>query len=437
MGDKVNSVVKRGKSVSSSVGLTLLFNLLSFYLTAAVYVVTSNNLIGCMMLFFWLMQVIKHKGYQTIPVLMVLNDNLTMPIIGGGLVKYLILLMLVMYFIELKKVCIEISHMIQLVVIIIFLILVLFPLKGIAVFLHIPVITYFCIMWRQLERDRIKIMRFCQCFIWAMILSMAVGLIQGRIHTEQAMIGAGSMTLSRFFATFVDPNYAGMFFNAAILMCQLQRPFRKPVLLALVAVLYVGLLMTASMTAIICNIAGIVIFMGVKYGIRWKTVLWCVGGVLVLLGIYLYGLQSEIQVLNSICTRIQLKLDALFMQNDLQSFTSGRTGLLELHKEYLRQAPVSTWFFGGVPATALYVSPLLGRAVAHFEYLDIILNVGIVGALLYYGAVVYRMIRKYKQFRSDHCDIKLLLLLLQTNFLLSGLAINLFLEPQFFLWIGL
>lgn len=395
-----------------------------------------------MLVFFvlWLFSAFRKDNYITIPILSVFCNELQIPFVGIGLFRYGILLLLFLNVVRPKVSYIEKSRALQIAICLLFTIFVLVPAKDVSVLMYIPVMVYFAILWKEIEGNREKAKQIFESFTITMIISIIVGLIQERTSTELSTIGSNYMELPRFFATFNDPNYAALFINAAICMCLGMKLFPKTLRIIILGVLYIGMLMTVSMTAILCNIIVLFALRVMKYGIRLQFITTIIVGTIALVGLYFYALSSDIQVLNVAATRIHLKIIALFEDNNVAAFTSGRAGLTAMHWNYLLEhGSIINWLIGGIPSTALYCTPEIGGHMAHLEYLDLILNIGIIGMAFYLGCIITRFRKSIKQItnteRKTINEIALVKSALYLNYLVCSFSLSLFMEPQFFVWI--
>jgi len=410
--------------------------LLLFYVSVGFCVAFSNNIFNILITASFMLLLFTENRYLALPALHIFQDYLYFPFVSVGLSKYAIILILISELFLQKKIFLSKNRYLQFIVCILYTLFILYPNKSLNALVYIPVMACYVCLFSYLNVHRDKFKRFCEFYVISMLLSLIIGIIQNRFHSEDVEIGYGSMSLTRFFATFSDPNYAGMFINVAIFMCVILKLFNKKIRTIFIIILYIGLIMTMSMTAIISNTLTLMFFLFVKNGKSIKSfavILFCV---LSIIGVYNYGLNSDIEILNSICTRINLKLDALISQGDVSAFLSGRSILIEEHWNYfVQKGTVFNWIFGGIPSTALYCTPAISGRVAHMEYIDLMLNIGIVGFVVYMGCMIVRSISNIKKYISTRDDQALLKLVIFANYLICGFSLTLFMEPMAFIWI--
>ena len=399
---------------------------------------TSNDMIMLMFSAAWVVLLFTPQRYLTVPALSVFCNILKIPVVGGAFYKPAIILLLCIDAIMKRRILLDKARAIEGIVCVLFLIGVLTQYKGFSVLSYIPVLLYFMVLWRELEDNQSKCRLFYAMYVISMMISILVGLISGTTTTEIALIGSGNMELSRFYATFVDPNYAGLFINAAICMCIGVNLFHRFIRIPILIVLYAALFMTSSMTALLCNIMIIGYIALYKYGFKLKYVLPGTIVLMIVVFVFASGIYTKIDLVNSVITRGQLKFRALFVENNMAAFTSGRTGLTQAHWDFLvTKGTLVNWLFGGIPATALYCSELIGGYAAHLEYLDLILNVGVVGMSVYLGSILYRFNKALRLRKETNSDFDITRCGLFLNYLVCGFSLSLFMEPQFFLWVFL
>ena len=430
------SIHNKGKALFLSFLDIILLSVLHVLLVLSLLI--GNSVIELAFVVIWLLIAARPIGFLTVPMLTVFSNILQLPFISGGFYKYAIIILLVFELGKKRNILITKSRAMELSVCILFIVFVLLQYKGASVLSYIPVLLYYCIIWPELEENSDKCILFYQMFVFAVLISIAVGFLQGRTHTEVSVIGSSQMQLTRFFATFVDPNYAGLFINAAICMCIGLGLFSGFIRIPILIVLYAALFMTSSMTALLCNIMIVGYIALYKYSFKLKYVLPVMAVLIIVVSVFASGIYTRISLVNSVITRGQLKFRALFVENNMAAFTSGRTGLTQAHWEFLlTEGSLLNWLFGGIPATALYCSELLGGKAAHLEYLDLILNVGIVGMSIYLGSILYRFNKALRLRKKRNTDFDITRCGLFLNYLACGFSLSLFMEPQFFLWVFL
>ena len=92
----------------------------------------------------------------------------------------------------------------------------------------------------------------------------------------------------------------------------------------------------------------------------------------------------------------------LLFLKDFDSFSTGRTSLSEVHLNIFNDSSIIRQMFGGYAVNSYYIDVAQGANFsAHNEYIDMLLNVGIVGWIVMYGFVAVNALRKIVLFRKQ------------------------------------
>ena len=248
-----------------------------------------------------------------------------------------------------------------------------------AIFYAVDICCILALVFLHLRDDK-KIRKFFFLYVITALVAYFSGLLVG---TEMVsyLQNDGFNTVSRVMATFNDPNYMGFYYSIAVFATVIFKFFNKLIRIIVIIALYVMILASLSITAIICNIGFWVIYLIVFKKLRIKAFLVIAIVTFLLVWLYNYALSDpSIPVLGNMALRIEDKLIDL-NHNDINSFTTNRLNLQKLHWNYfINQDSLFAQFFGGNLSTALGVDlPGLKSVVAHNEYIDLLLNVGIIG----------------------------------------------------------
>ena len=222
---------------------------------------------------------------------------------------------------------------------------------------------------------------------------------------QEMYIDGEIVEMVRNAATFEDPNYMTFFFTAAIFSMVTLKLFSPKVRLVLIIALYAMILSSLSITAIIANVVlwATYLLTAKKLGIKQVVALLLVVGVL--LGIYSYGLKHpEHPVFGMLSLRISQKMGAA-EAGDYVDATSGRTQLQKEHWKYFLEQPLHKQIFGMNAASTLKTNLGGITGAAHNEYLDWLLNVGILGAiilLVYFLASLWKHYKTYTRTGSPY-----------------------------------
>ncbi len=244
-----------------------------------------------------------------------------------------------------------------------------------------------------------------------------------------------SETVTRYFATFGDPNYAGFFFDICIFAVLILRPFHRwYVRIPLLLVLYYFLLATNSMTAVLCNILCLLIYLILCY--RKKALII----ILVLLIILPLGLMqvehiqpnSSFDVVNNLIIRVHEQIR--YLDTGLfDKLTSDRTVIWQDYWNYFQNQNLVHKLFGGNVIVTMIIEDKFPIA-CHNVYLQGLLTFGFIGAIIVFLIFIIQMIVDFvTSFRKNiqHIDIMRLLVIIHVIWIFYGASIDFFLDWRF------
>ena len=239
------------------------------------------------------------------------------------------------------------------------------------------------------------------------------------------------MELIRYTATFEDPNYMGFFFTIAVFSLLTLKLFHPKLRVLLIITLYAMMLSTLSITMIVVNALLWILYLFIAKKLNFKTILVCVIILAILISLYNIGLSApDTPVLGTLAYRIQEKLTGLF-EDDLNSVTTGRTNLTLKHWEYFKEQSLFKMLIGMNGASPLKVEGGVLNDVAHNEYVDLLLNVGILGTAVYLGFFVLRIIKLLSIYRKNKDREALCLFMIKSIWLLYGMTLTMFGDFRF------
>lgn len=252
-------------------------------------------------------------------------------------------------------------------------------------------------------RNRDEMRRFFESYVVVCFLAFLTGLISRNEMSVMQNYGGKLLTISRFTATFEDPNYMGFFYTVAVFSIVALKMYRPITRVVIVVALYGIILTSMSMTAIIGNILLWTLFLLIRGNIRPRTVLIIILSLLATMSLYSYGLEHpNVKLIGDMSLRIQDKMNSLFLK-DFDSFSTGRTSLSEVHLSIFNNSNIISQLFGGRAVNSYFIDVGQGADFsAHNEYIDMLLNVGIIGWVLIYGSVIISAIRKAITFRKQN-----------------------------------
>ena len=239
-------------------------------------------------------------------------------------------------------------------------------------------------------------------------------------------------TFSRFNGTFEDPNYMGFFFTIAIFALVCLKLFDKRIRFGLVVVLYVMMLTTLSLSAILANIMTWVLYCMIMNKWQVKRVVIVVIAAVMVVSLYNYGLNnSDAPIIGDISERIEKSLHD-FNSGNYEDATSGRVDHVKEHIIFWGSSSILNILFGGIPSNARYIYPELDGA-AHNEYVDMLLNVGILGTIVMLGCFILGLAEYWKKYKTSKKDEYLFLVTGKVVWAIYAFTLTMFLDYRFLL----
>lgn len=311
-------------------------------------------------------------------------------------------------------------------------VIVMFPYNQTqAVFYVIIVINLILLRYSYLDNNA-RIRKFWYVFVIAALLSFLSGLINHNVMVDtNQVVNSELVTFSRYMGLFNDPNYMGLFFSIAVFAIVTMKMFDKKIRIILIAALYAMLAATLSMTAILGNLLFWGIYLVTQGKIRPKVLIYCFLFACALVFLYFYALQHrDLPVLGAFAFRISGKLSGL-AGGDMNYVTTGRTMLSAAHWKYYISQPISKILFGGNLVNSFVIDLPIGRFAAHNEYVDLLLNVGIVGASVIWGTVVWELFRCLRMRRYEENGEATFSFMMKVILMYYAATLTMFLEPRF------
>jgi len=128
--------------------------------------------------------------------------------------------------------------------------------------------------------------------------------------------------------------------------------------------------------------------------------------------------------------RILDKLQAL-ESNDINAVTTNRTGLTKRHLDYFSNQSLFRMLVGMNAASSLKVDLNGLIAAAHNEYVDLLLNVGILGTLIYLGLFLSRTWQCFMVTRKTQDPYSGCIFMIKMVWALYGLTLTMFGDYRF------
>ncbi|XKE93987.1 hypothetical protein LG326_12515 [Metaplanococcus flavidus] len=274
---------------------------------------------------------------------------------------------------------------------------------------------------------------FFKFYAYAAVLSIAYGALKlgGQITTSVYLNGAW-VEISRFLGTFGDPNYFGFFTNIAIFSVLILTNMNKVKRILILIILYAALIASVSITAILCNGMGLLLYFLLMKGFGKKMVI-LFASFLSVFFLYQLSLSGKLPILSNALIRIEsMKLGV----NDgaFSNLTSNRTTIWKDHLNYFADQPNFNILFGGNFITDGGFNETLFSMVSHQVFIDMLLNFGLMGTLIFICFILFKInshFRGYYKVKHEHF---LLLILIKFIWLFYAFGLSMFPSWTFLLF---
>lgn len=250
-----------------------------------------------------------------------------------------------------------------------------------------------------------------------------------------SMVSGQYVEMVRNMATFEDPNYMGYFYTGAIFATVGFKLFTPKLRVVIVIALYAILLTSLSVTAIVVNGVLWIFYLGITNNLSIKAILAIVLVAVLGLGLYQYGLDHpDDPVVGALALRIEEKLHEA-ESGDIGSATSNRSDLAIWHLQYFWEQPVHKMLVGMNAASVLHIDLNGYKMAAHNEYVDWLLNVGIIGAVIMLYYLISTLWNPLRSYRRDNLDQSSLgVVMVKLVFVLYACTLTLYGDYRFMLF---
>lgn len=273
---------------------------------------------------------------------------------------------------------------------------------------------------------------FFTAFVITALMAYVTGL-QGDVMEQVTLMNGELVTLERNCATFEDPNYMGFFYTIAVFAMVALKLFNPKLRVVLVIVLYAMLISSLSVTAIIVNTVLWLVYLMITKKINIKSLLVIVAVLAALVGLYQYGLKHpDAAVIGDLSIRIEEKLEES-ESGDYASLTSGRTSLTERHWEYYIEQPFLKQLFGMNAASALKTELGSLRVAAHNDYVDLLLNVGLIGTVIMLGFFLRNLWMAFQTYRREGDTLSACIIMCKLAWMAYATALTMYGDWRFWL----
>lgn len=297
-----------------------------------------------------------------------------------------------------------------------------------AVFSFVDVICSILIVSETISKDKDKMKFFFKIYVLVCFVAFVSGAI-GANATNYEMAG---VEMSRFQATFEDPNYMGFFYTIGIFSMLTLKLFSKAPTIILTIALYAIVFSSLSVTAFLLNVILWMLYLFVFQKKSLKTFLAFLLMLVAVLGLYNYGIKNpQTTIIGPLTTRIEEKL-VQASEGDIGNATTGRTNLTQAHIEYFESLPLSKKLFGGTAVNFSVIDPAVEGA-AHNEYVDMLLNIGILGTTVIIFWVLFKLLHHCKEYQRTKDEIYMCTIMNNCIWLAYAASLTIFLDYRFML----
>ena len=414
---RIGGTTKKLGTTGALLMLMLLASLLTGFLPQKILTVFVAML--CVILMF------RDELYLAFPFIFFYNELYGL-IFGMSVSRFVSFMLMALFCIKLvRRITVDIKYLAPITVYVLYALLVI-PQYSMnrAIVSIVDIACCVFIVCEYLNKDEKNLRKFAAVYIMVALVAAGTGLWQGNIYLHGGV-------MPRFLATFDDPNIMGFFYTVAaffLVSLKLFRPWLRCVLLVL---LYGIIFASLSMTALLLNIILWVVYLAATRSINMKTAIWCLVAITVAIVAYQYGLSHpDTAVLGDLSARVE-KVISNVLVGDLNNATTGRGSLAQEHWQYFIHQPFWRILFGGTAVNIHYISYPFD-AGAHNEYIDMLLNVGLIGTCVMVGFTVGRLVNSFKQYRQTGQEHHLCRFMVKCVWMLYcfSLPVNIFHPPE-------
>lgn len=407
------------------------------YFISAFTGLISMNIVAGIIFVIMIILFFSEEFYLIFPIVLFYHSIFVIPIINLSLFStYLVLCLLKIM--TSSKISSSKKNITILIIIMLYITLAYssYDLKN-AIILIINFIAVFCYVSKFLNNKK-NVVIFFKYYVFACIASFITGIFTGNVMRYNELIDASEqfLTLTRWMGTFNDPNYMGFFFSIGFFAVVTLEIFTKRNKIILAITLLIMIVSTMSTTAILGIILIFFVYILLRYKISLKTIVLFLTSISLAVFIFNYGLNNpNATILNTFSQRINQKFIAL-ETNDIKTATTNRTDLARNHLEYFFSQNMSKQLFGGnvINAVAVEKNNQLNENLAHNEYVDLLLNIGIVGTVIVVGIWLSKLKRDLSIYFKYNDSLSLSMFIIRMVFLYYCFGLTIFMDIRFFLF---
>lgn len=271
------------------------------------------------------------------------------------------------------------------------------------------------------------------------LISIPAGINQSNNMINHQFVNGVIVETSRFMGTFDDPNYLTFFCYLAIISLLTLKLFNKRVRWIMICSFQICILSTLSITGIVCGVIIWMVYLVLSQKLSLKILFIIPCLYLCIMWGYNYGIQhQDAPILGDLAFRLSEKV-AFLNSGDIVGITTGRSSFSKMHLQYFWNQNLGRIVFGGNLANTKIMQVGDMRFAAHNEYVDILLNIGLFGALIYFSCVIRKVVQLYRLRQTDpskfdYCNC---LIMVKVVWFLYAMTLTMFLEERFLLFVFL
>ena len=249
-----------------------------------------------------------------------------------------------------------------------------------------------------------------------------------------------TVAVTRYMASFNDPNYAGFFLNIALFAVITSSVFKKLYIkIPLMLVLYYYIIASGSITALIGNASAWVLYLALRYRLKAIPII----AIVSIFGVLMYYTATAIPIIKniSVVSNLEQRLqnqfkDALDTEDsaDSAALTSGRTKNWKYYLDYFNKQDIFRKLFGGNIILTSALDPYFAEnngSVPHQAYINFLLIFGIVGTFFIILCFVIKNIYYAVFYLKKKDDLYLTLILCNFMWAFFGLSLDYFPDWKF------
>jgi hypothetical protein len=272
--------------------------------------------------------------------------------------------------------------------------------------------------------DKFLLKKFISFFLFSTILSGLYGfLVNNPIDSVFIFNGLRAIT-NRNIGTFVDPNHFGFFLNIAIFLQVSMMIEKKSFFNFLLLIFFYFLLVTTlSITALLTNCFGLVLFFILKKN-KFRVKIIQSLSFLFFMSVFVFlALRLNIESVQNLILRVQVLIAET---DDLVLITSNRSIIWENNVNFFLNQNMVKILFGGNYISD-YGRDIVFSTVSHQAILDMLLNFGIIGSGILLITFILNFIKIYNLYKNDPFDsIYLGILMTKIIWILYSFGLSMF-----------